>query len=93
MGTLKHEVTTSVLGEVEKCLPPPPTPTAPVASSSQGQLFGMPAITPTNIFMIFALHEYISSTHLICNGYFTTITEADPPGDVCRPRLSETQRM
>ena len=49
MSTLKHEITISILGEVKKRLPapPPPTPTAPVASSSQGQLFGMPAITPT----------------------------------------------
>ena len=28
-----------------------------------------------NIFIILALHEYISSTHLIRNGYSTAITE------------------
>ncbi len=41
------DLKSSILSEVEKRLPPPPPSTAPVANSSQVQLFGVPAITPS----------------------------------------------
>ena len=47
IANLKQDITTSILSEVEKRFPPPPPSPAPVVSSSQDRIFGMPAITPS----------------------------------------------
>ena len=47
VASLRTEITTSILNEVEKRLPAPPAPPLSMGSSAQDQVFGMPAVTPS----------------------------------------------
>ena len=46
-ASLRSELTTSIMDEVEKRLPAPPSHPVPSGSSAQDPLFGMPAVTPS----------------------------------------------
>ena len=47
VASLRTEITTSILNEVEKRLPAPPAPPLSMGSSAQDQVFGMLAVTPS----------------------------------------------
>ena len=46
-ASLRSELTTSIMDEVEKRLTAPPSHSVPSGSSAQDPLFGMPAVTPS----------------------------------------------